>query len=605
MPPPQAPVTAAPAAAATAPAASPDRNEAFLQRLPPNAQTIVKGVANYEIDPDTITGKDREEVIAAAKIYRPDYNMTEYQKRGSPPSGEIAARIGLSKAFIERTPQIRERIQADELNSAGGRALAMVGQGGPGELRRAIDEGSEALLRGLTGAGMSANEATNYARRYQFSLIDTKETQLRKLNELENALRYVSTEVLSGRGNEDLRKGFVSKFGEEVTPKPAIKPVTNDAEASTAVREATDALKDPRVTDANRGAVLKAIHERLRAEERPTQIMAAMMATEFDDILDQYGKAAKSEFADIVDQHAEQPPSPLGKEIIRQGIDVAKQIPSGLPPVLRAIACVPGAGNGLRRRPGRKDTRLCSQPGASRRAAKLLELTKPAREGIAQYLPTPETTAGQLARTASEFIPSGVAGARRLSIPSAAGVGATAGLTSEAAGQAAEGTPYEPIARMAGGLVGGAGAARQAEAAAARTAVPSLEEGFKAAGKLYDQFRASGLNYNPNIGPQFSQAIKSELASRGLTDSKVVAQGTWEALPRAGEYSCPHATRLPQPLSGAGAHRDRREGQYRRSSRRQDGTRTAPAVHGEHTAGCAHRQRQCSCASSRGTARGE
>ena len=145
-------------------------------------------MANYEIDPNTITGKDREEVIAAAKTYRPDYNMTEYQKRGSPPSGEIAARIGLSKAFIERTPQIRQRIEADELNSAGGRALAMVGQGGPGELRRAIDEGAEALLRGLTGAGMSATEATNYARRYQFSLIDTKETQLRKLNELEKRI---------------------------------------------------------------------------------------------------------------------------------------------------------------------------------------------------------------------------------------------------------------------------------------------------------------------------------------------------------------------------------------------------------------------------------
>jgi hypothetical protein len=250
MPPPQAPATAAPAAAAAAPAATPDRNEAFLQRLPPNAQTIVKGVANYEIDPATIQGKDREEVIAAAKTYRPDYNMTEYQKRGSPPSGEIAARIGLAKAFIERTPQIKERIQADELNSAGGRALAMVGQGGPGELRRAIDEGSEALLRGLTGAGMSANEATNYARRYQFSLIDTKDTQLRKLNELENALRYVSTEVLAGRGNEDLRKGFVSKFGEEVVPKAPVSRARNDAEVNRLVGQAKAAVKrDPAKAD--------------------------------------------------------------------------------------------------------------------------------------------------------------------------------------------------------------------------------------------------------------------------------------------------------------------------------------------------------------------
>lgn len=247
QPPPQQPAATAPAAPATQPATTPTRNDAFLQRLPPNAQTIVKGVAEYEIDPATIQGKDREEVIAAAKTYRPDYNMTEYQKRGSPPSGEVASRIGLAKAFMERTPQIRDRIQADELNSAGGRAMAMVGQGGPGELRRAIDEGSEALLRGLTGAGMNANEATNYARRYQFSLIDSKETQLRKLNELENALRYVTTEVGKGRGGEDVLKGFSSQFGKSVVETPRVK---SEAEANTLVGKARDALKrDPNQRD--------------------------------------------------------------------------------------------------------------------------------------------------------------------------------------------------------------------------------------------------------------------------------------------------------------------------------------------------------------------
>ena len=89
MPPPQAPATAAPAAAAAAPAATVAApgakkastfNEQYLTTLPPNAQTIVKGVANYDIDPNSFTGKDREELIAAAKTYRPDYSMTEYQK---------------------------------------------------------------------------------------------------------------------------------------------------------------------------------------------------------------------------------------------------------------------------------------------------------------------------------------------------------------------------------------------------------------------------------------------------------------------------------------------------------------------------------------------
>lgn len=256
QPPPQQPAAAAPAAPATQPAATPSRNDAFLQRLPPAAQTIVKGVAEYEIDPATIQGKDREEVIAAAKTYRPDYSMSEYQKRGTPPSGEVASRIGLAKAFIDRVPQIKERLQADELNSAGGRAMAMVGQGGPGELRRVIDEGSESLLRGLTGAGMSANEATNYARRYQFSLIDTKETQLRKLNELENALRYVTTEVGKGRGGEDLLKGFSSQFGKSVVEVPKVK---SETEANALVGKARDALKrDP----GQRDEIVKRLRDR-------------------------------------------------------------------------------------------------------------------------------------------------------------------------------------------------------------------------------------------------------------------------------------------------------------------------------------------------------
>lgn len=258
-PPPQTPATAAPPAPAMQPAATPGRNEAFLQRLPPDAQTIVKGVAEYEIDPGSITGQDREKVIAAAKTYRPDYSMAEYQKRGSPPSGEVAARTGLARGFFERAPQIKERIRTGELHSAGGRALAIVGQGGPGELRRAIDEGAEALLRGLTGAGMSENEAQNYQRRYQFSLLDTQETQLRKVDELENALRYVNTEVGKGRGGDDFLKGFTSQFGKSVVDRTEVPKVKSEAETNRLVGKARDALKrDP----SQRDEIVKRLRDR-------------------------------------------------------------------------------------------------------------------------------------------------------------------------------------------------------------------------------------------------------------------------------------------------------------------------------------------------------
>lgn len=254
--------TSAPAPAAAAPAATAARDESFLKSLPPRAQTIIKGIADYEIDPGMLQGKDREEAIAAAKMYRPDYNTSEYQKRGAPPSAEAAARTGLARAFIERTPQIRQRLEAGELNNIEGRAQAMVGQGGAGELRRAIDEGAEGLLRMLTGAGMNKDEASDYTRRYKFSLIDTKDTQLRKLNELENALRYTATEMGKGRGGDDLVKGYKSKFGEPVTPeqKPAEVPkVKNDAEANKLIGQARGALaRDP----GKRDEIYKRLRER-------------------------------------------------------------------------------------------------------------------------------------------------------------------------------------------------------------------------------------------------------------------------------------------------------------------------------------------------------
>ena len=61
-----------------APAAVP-RNDAFLRSLPTEAaRTIVKGLADYELDPASFQGKERDELLAAAKMYRPDYKQSEY-----------------------------------------------------------------------------------------------------------------------------------------------------------------------------------------------------------------------------------------------------------------------------------------------------------------------------------------------------------------------------------------------------------------------------------------------------------------------------------------------------------------------------------------------
>ena len=65
----------------------------------------------------------------------------------------------------------------------------------------------------------------------------------------------------------------------------------------------------------------------------------------------------------------------------------------------------------------------------------------------------PQTTAGKYAQTAGEFLPAAAAGPGRLATKLFTGV--TAGLGSEGAGQATEGTAAEPWARLGGAVVGG------------------------------------------------------------------------------------------------------------------------------------------------------
>jgi len=259
-PPPQAPARVVPAEPAAQPVATPDRNEAFLQRLPPNARTIVKGVANYEIDPGTLTGKDREEVIAAAKLYRPDYNMTEYQKRATPPSSETQGRMGLARGFLELIPAIKERMRAGELDFGANTPNALLGRGRQGELINAIAEGADALLRGLTGAGMPETEAARYQRRYQWSLTDDRQTRIQKLDGLERALRFVTTEQGKGRGGDDFLKDYRSQFGKLEAEQAPVPVATNQKDIDYLIGRAKAAVaRDPKTRD----EALKRLQQRL------------------------------------------------------------------------------------------------------------------------------------------------------------------------------------------------------------------------------------------------------------------------------------------------------------------------------------------------------
>ena len=248
--------------------------------------------------------------------------------------------------------------------------------------------------------------------------------------------------------------------------------------------------------------------------------------------------AADDPFADIGSK-ASDPFGDIGAPSATK--DVFKQIPAGLVAGVEAIPAFPAQAVGL------VGTYL--EPAIERAVGyfsptKAAEMRAAAQErrdfgaalrekygapGVESYLPKPETTAGKFARTTAEFVPATVAGTR-LALPRAVGVGTTAGVASEAAGQATEGTPFEPAARVVAPLVAGTAAMRQAERATARAALPSIAELDARGAAGYDAWRASGMSLTPQASPTYAFITRGELQQRGLTD--VTADQTHRVLQR-------------------------------------------------------------------------
>ena len=198
-------------------------------------------------------------------------------------------------------------------------------------------------------------------------------------------------------------------------------------------------------------------------------------------------------------------PSPLGKEIGRQALDVAKQIPSAVVGAAESALTFPAQATGFLGGLVEKIPGLAPDPQEAANRAKLLELTEGARKPLTRYVPDPETRAGQLTRQGLETaITTAVSPFRGgLSVPRAAGVGATAGVTGEVARQATEGTADGAIRADRWDVDGGTVAARQAERAAARAALPTIAETKTVGGQQYDAFRNCGFGIDPAASRNF------------------------------------------------------------------------------------------------------
>jgi len=214
----------------------------FEQQYGPEAAAVFRDVLDYK-RPLPTEDKLRRAWTTAARALDPTFDPNKYEQEKKRPtvSAEMEARLGMGGKFLSDLedvtdaqgnviPGIRSRVKAGELNKDYPTAiLAQLGKGGPGEVRRLIDGGSEALVRMLTGAGMNKEEVATYERRYQFRFAENPTEALSKIEDLAATIKSVQHAVETGKSSpEDLRK----VLGERQPSKFAVPKVKNDAEAS-------------------------------------------------------------------------------------------------------------------------------------------------------------------------------------------------------------------------------------------------------------------------------------------------------------------------------------------------------------------------------------
>lgn len=223
-------------------------------------------------------------------------------------------------------------------------------------------------------------------------------------------------------------------------------------------------------------------------------------------------------------------------------LDAAKSFGTGLEQGAIGLAGMPAdignflgnaAGRGIDWAMGRtpeetaqREARLQEIQGAAPFQPPTSESLTKAAEGVQGPMYKPETTAGKYANTIGQFVPGAAAGPGGLVRKAALSV--VPAVASESAGQATEGTGWEPYARVAGALAGGLGAARRTGGATKEMLkkAPTYAEVEAAANNAYTKLRNAGVRYDANavdqsIADVANLRINPQLApdSAGLRDT--------------------------------------------------------------------------------------
>lgn len=131
-------------------------------------------------------------------------------------------------------------------------------------------------------------------------------------------------------------------------------------------------------------------------------------------------------------------------------------------------------------------------------------------------LPKPQTTAEKYLHSIGSFAPAALTGPGGIARRIATNVIAP-GVASEAAGQLAEGTGYEPVARVAGALGGGIAASKAAQALTATKGIPAVPTRAQIGADTsagYNSQAVKDLEINPTYAARVSDQIQNNLEGK-------------------------------------------------------------------------------------------
>jgi hypothetical protein len=131
---------------------------------------------------------------------------------------EVGARVALGDDFLTNIDEVRRSADAGEMSGPlDFSSSVLLGRGSGGNAYRMLVQGSESLVRQLTGAGKSATEAQSQAQQFLPTFTDNAATLRSKVDGLERQLRATREGATAGRKFPVAPAAAASQLPEGVT----------------------------------------------------------------------------------------------------------------------------------------------------------------------------------------------------------------------------------------------------------------------------------------------------------------------------------------------------------------------------------------------------